>query len=90
MNASSIQAPSQAALDLIDQKLQSGEVDSGPIFMFDSERHLFVFVQVFDGQVNNWRVEPCPSREVFRARVEAHVAAAGLLAASGETAQSMH
>jgi hypothetical protein len=91
MNASSIQAPSQAALALIDERLQSGKVDSGPIFLFDSERNLFVYVEVIDGQMCNWRVEPCPSREVFRARVDAHVAAAGLLAWGDATAmQSAH
>ena len=79
MNASSIQAPSQAALDMIDRRLQLGKVDSGPIFLFDTERSLFVYVEVLDGQMKNWRVEPCPSREVFHMRLSAYVAAANLM-----------
>ena len=76
MNASSIQSPSKATLDQIDEILKSGKVTFGPIFAFDAERLQLVFVHIVQAKLEHWRVEHCPTREDYELRVRQYLEAA--------------
>lgn len=76
MNASSIQAPSQATLNQIDEILKGGKVTFGPIFAFDAERSQLVFVHIVTSEIEHWRVEHCPTSEAYEERKRAYLEAA--------------